>query len=61
MIDPNTTKKTTDTTTEEDDTFIESAVISGLTNSTGLGVLIGGDVAGAILGDLLNDGDIDIF
>jgi hypothetical protein len=60
MIDPNNKKKT-ETTEEEEDTFIESAVIGGLTNSTGLGILIGGDVAGAILGDILNDGDIDIF
>jgi hypothetical protein len=59
VIEPNDKKKKE--SEEEEDTFIESAVIGGLTNSTGLGVLIGGDIAGAILGDLLNDGDIDIF
>ncbi len=42
---------------DEDDSFIVSAVIGAVTDSSILGAALGGDLAGGIVGDLL-DGDL---
>lgn len=42
---------------DEDDSFLTSAIIGGLTDSALLGGLLGGDLLGGILGDSL-DGDL---
>lgn len=40
-----------------DDTFMESMFIGALTNSTVAGALLGGDIFGAALGDMLGGDD----
>jgi hypothetical protein len=42
---------------DHEDGFITSAVVGYATDSALLGVLVGGDITGAILGDLFNDED----
>ena len=44
-----------------DGDFFTSMAISGLTNSSVLGAMFGGSISGAILGDVMNDGDLDLF
>lgn len=41
----------------EDDGFLESMVAGYVTNSTGMGTVIGGNPLGAALGDMLNDSE----
>lgn len=41
----------------DDDSFLVSATVAAVTNSALLGVAVGGDLAGGIVGDLL-DGDL---
>jgi hypothetical protein len=42
---------------QQDDSFLESAVIAYVTNSTILGTALGGNVMGAMVGDMLNNTD----
>lgn len=50
----------TNRTYREDDTgdFALSAIVAYATDSAILGGLVGGDIGGAILGDLFNGGDL---
>jgi hypothetical protein len=41
----------------EDDGFLESMAIGYLTDSTFVGTLLGGNLPGAMIGDMLNDSD----
>lgn len=41
----------------DDDGFLTSMIVAEVTDSTLLGVAIGGNIAGAIVGDMLNDSD----
>lgn len=41
----------------DDDGFLTSMAIASLTDSTLLGAAVGGNVAGALIGDMLNDSD----
>ena len=44
----------------ETDEMIVSALIGYVSNSALLGMFLGGDIAGGLLGDLLNDDDINL-
>ena len=43
---------------DEDDSFLVSAIIGGVTDSAIIGGLLGGDFLGGMLGDVLNGGDL---
>lgn len=45
-------------TTDPTGDFLTSAVVAGVTDNAAIGALMGGDIVGAIVGDLLFDGDL---
>ena len=38
--------------------FLTSALVAGVTDNAAIGALFGGDIVGAIVGDLFSDGDL---
>lgn len=45
----------------DDDGFLMSLVIGAATDSALFGMALGGDPAGAIIGDIMSDGDLDVL
>ena len=43
---------------EQDSSFLTSMAIGMLTDNAALGAIMGGDITGGIVGDLLNDGNL---
>ncbi len=51
-------KRIITTETNDDSDFLLSAAVGFATDSAILGTLVGGDIVGGIVGDLLNGGDL---
>jgi hypothetical protein len=49
--------KTTNVSVDNDNSFVESAVIGYMTDSTAIGTIVGGNMVGAMVGDALNNNE----
>ncbi|MBX3449202.1 MAG: hypothetical protein KF777_06560 [Planctomycetaceae bacterium] len=57
-IAPVTFTSTSPASTSNDDSFVQSLLIGGLSNNSLYGTLLGGNAMGAIVGDLMADGKL---